>query len=478
MSTRHQALIMRCDRYNPDMIAEIVEKGMETLHVTPSGKILLKPNVVIAHPEVFPNAFTRPEFLDGVITAVKQRAVDVAELAVGERSGITLPTRFTFKMAGYDKVLKRQKVKAHYFDESRQVPFKLERKENLRDNMFFPKPVVEADFLINLPKFKAHPWCRLTLSLKNFIGIQDDRHRLVDHNLYLEHKIADLQEVVQPKFIAIDAITAGQKMMLTPTPFNMGAIVMGTNSCAVDTVCCHMVNVDPKDLIHLRLTAERGFGPMDLDQIDVGGDFPLAEVQQKTKDFQFCLEHIDSYFNTDSNLKCTVGKFPAKHSRDYCWGGCPGALQEAMHILKAYYPKVYTEMKKIHYVVGQIEGPLNIDDDETVLFVGDCTSWEGEIDGEPVKIKSSYKAPHQVDEKKTKSNDMLLKTIKTLTNCLVKRNRRWVRVKGCTVSVGDHVHYISAFGKTGNPNFDPRMVLPLNVGYYQMRGMRFINRFL
>jgi uncharacterized protein (DUF362 family) len=477
MSAKHQVLIMRCDRYDNDLIADIVKKGMETLGVTPRGKILLKPNVVIAHPEVFPHAFTRAEFLDGVLTAVKQKAVDVEEVAVGERSGITLPTRFTFKMAGYKQVLKKQKVKAHYFDETRQVPFKLKRKENLRDNMFFPEPVVDADFLINLPKFKAHPWCRLTLSLKNFIGIQDDRHRLVDHNLFLEHKIADLQEVVQPKFIAIDAIEAGQKMMLTPTPFDMGAIVMGTNSCAVDTVCCHMVNVDPKDLIHLRLTSERGFGPMSLEEIEVGGDFPLAEVQQKTEKFEFCLEHIDSYFEKDSNLKCTVGKFPAKHSSDYCWGGCPGALQEAMHILKAYYPDVYTEMKKIHYVVGKVEGPLDIAADETVLFVGDCTCWEGEIDGEKVKIESAYKTPDQVDEKKTKSNDMLLKTVKTLANCFFKRKRRWVQVKGCTVSVGDHVHYLSVFGKTGNPNFDSRLMLPLNIAYYQMRVMRFLNRF-
>ena len=186
-------------------------------------------------------------------------------------------------MAGYPEIFKKHKPKVYYFDEVQQVPFGLKRKENLRRNMFFPKPIMECDSLINLPKFKAHPWCRLTLSLKNFIGIQDDRHRLVDHNLFLEHKIADLQEVVQPCFIAIDAITAGQKMMLTPTPFDMGAIVMGTNSCAVDTVGCHMVHVDPNDLIHLRLASERGFGPMDLDEIEVGGDYPLEEIREKPK---------------------------------------------------------------------------------------------------------------------------------------------------------------------------------------------------
>jgi uncharacterized protein (DUF362 family) len=477
MSEKYKVLIMRCDKYDPEKIYSIVKKGMQELDVWPTGNILLKPNVIIAHPEVFPNAFTRSEFLDGVISATKERAKDIKEIAVGERSAITIPTRFAFKMAGYNKVIKKHKIKSYYFDESKQVPFKLKKKENLRSNMFFPEPIIKSDFLINLPKFKAHPWCKLTLSLKNFIGIQDDRHRLVDHNLFLEHKIADLQEVVQPKFIAIDAISAGQRMMLTPTPFDMRAIVMGTNSCAVDTVCCHMVHVDPNDLIHLRFASERGFGPMNLDEIDVSGDFPLQEVQSKTKNFEFCLEYIDSYFEKDCNLSCTIGKFPAKHSPDYCWGGCPGAAQEAMHILKAYYPNVETEMKKIHYVVGKVNEPLNLEDDEKVIFMGNCTSWEGDIDGEHVKIESSYKTPDEVDEKKTKSNDMLLKTFKILWACFKNRKKHYMHVKGCTVSVGDHVHCFSFLGKTGNPNFDPRMVIPLNIGYCKMHFMRFLNRF-
>ena len=193
MAKQHKVLIMRCDAYDAEKISGIVKEGMAELGVKPTGRILLKPNVVIAHEEVFPHAFTRSEFLDGVIDAIKTAAEHPEEIAVGERSGITIPTRYNFKNAGYPAVLKKHGVKAHYFDECPQVPYRLERAENLRRNMFFPKPIVDCNFLVNLPKFKAHPWCRLTLSLKNFIGIQDDRHRLVDHNLFLEQKIADLE---------------------------------------------------------------------------------------------------------------------------------------------------------------------------------------------------------------------------------------------------------------------------------------------
>jgi uncharacterized protein (DUF362 family) len=476
MTKGHKVLLMRCPQYDADKIAGIVKEGMQALGVAPSGKILLKPNVVLAHPEIFPHAFTRKEFLDGVISATKAQAKDAVEIAVGERSGITVSTRTNFKLAGYREVIKKHKIKTYYFDEVKQIPVSIKGAKVLRNQLFVPKPLIDCDFLINLPKFKAHPWCRLTLSLKNFIGIQDDRHRLVDHNQFLEHKIADLQAVIQPKFIAIDAITAGQKMMLTPTPFDMGAIVMGTNSCAVDTVGCHMVHVNPKDLIHLRFASERGFGPMDIDQIEVGGDFPLEEIQAKTNNFQFCLERIDDYFGKESNLSCTVGAFPEGHSSDYCWGGCPGALQEAMHIFRGFYPNVEKEMGKIRYVVGKVAGPLNLAAGERVIFAGSCTSWEGKIHGENVKIESSYKTSSDIDETRTHSNDMLLKFLSAQLHAFRNRSSSYLHVAACPLSVAQHVNYLASMAKIGNPILDPRLFIPVNIGYYQMQLNRLTNR--
>lgn len=476
MATKHKVLIMRCSDYDPAAIRRIVRQGMEELCVRPAGKVLLKPNVAMAHPQIFPHAYTRKEFLDGVIAAVRDKAAKIEELAVGERSGLTIPTRWTFANAGYHEVLRKHKARAYYFDEVRQVPVVLRGPHRLRDRIYVPEPVAKADFLINLPKFKAHPWCRLTLSLKNYIGLQDDRHRLVDHNQFLEHKIADLQEVIQPKFIAVDAIVAGQKMMLTPTPFAMGAIVMGVNSCAVDTVGCHMVHVEPRTVAHLRLAAERGFGPVDIDDIDVGGDYPLEAVQSKTRDFQFCVERIDHYFERSGNLSCTVGMFPEEHSRDYCWGGCPGALQEAMHIIRAYYPDVDHRLRKVRYVVGKVDGPLALQEGERVIFAGKCTSWQGEIGGRSVKIESSYRPPCQVDESKTGSNDLLLRTFRALWACLRSVNRGYIHAKGCPIAISDHIHYISAIGAVRNPNFDRRMLVTLNIAYWRMRIARLANR--
>ena len=90
---------------------------------------------------------------------------------------------------------------------------------------------------------------------------------------------------------------------------------------------------------------------------------------------------------------------------------------------------------------------------------------------------NSYKSPSEVDERKTKSNDLHLKTWKTLWACFRHRNSRYIHAKGCPVSVGDHIHYLSATAKINNFNFDSRMLMPLNIAYFKMRADRFRNHF-
>ncbi len=475
---KHKVMIMKRKDYDVDKIKSVVLEGIQELGVKPRGKVLMKPNCVMAHKDLFPHAFTRPEFVEGVAAALQKNGSEIQELALGERCGITIPTRFCFGNAGYMEVAKKYGLKVHFFDECKQVPVKLRNPERLRDTIYLPKPITETDFFVNLPKFKAHPWTRLTLSLKNLIGIQDDKYRLIDHNTHLEHKIADLAETVTHGFIAVDGITAGQKMMLTPTPFDLGAIIMGTNPCAVDTVCSHMVNTDPDQIIHLKYAAQRGFGPISLDDIEISGDYPLAEAQSRTAGFEFCMEKIDDYFKYQGKLSCIVGSFPEDHSPDYCWGGCPGALQESMHIIQMYYPEVHKTMGKIKYVVGEVDGPIDLEPDERVIFMGDCTSWRGQIDGEQVVIEKSYRSRCEEDTKNAKTNDMALKILGSVWHCLTNGKKRYIHAPGCPVSVAAHVNYLSFLGGIKNVNFDKRTLIPVNLGYMQMRFNRAINRML
>jgi hypothetical protein len=201
---------------------------------------------------------------------------------------------------------------------------------------------------------------------------------------------------------------------------------------------------------------------------------PLSEVQERSRGFQLLFERIDTYFK-DMPLTCTVGSFPEAHSPDYCWGGCPGALQEAINIFLTYHPDLSERMRKVRYVVGKVEGPLNLEPDEKVLFIGDCTSWEGEIDGKPVKIESMYGA-RRTDPMNPPSNDMILKILSSLTDCAFSRGRRYVHATGCPVSVAAHINYLSFLAGIPNVNFDMRNVIPVNIAYLKMRLCRALHR--
>jgi len=175
----------------------------------------------------------------------------------------------------------------------------------LRDYLFTPSRS-RARLLRQLSKFKAHPWTTVTFSLKAYIGIQDDRHRLIDHDHKLNEKIADLQHIIQPSFIAIDAITAGEGRMLTPTPFPLGLIIMGNSQVAFDAVCCNIIGVDPNTVDHIRLAAEHGFGTTDLAKIKITGDVTLEEAQARAKGFKVGLIRVEKYFE-GTNITAYAG---------------------------------------------------------------------------------------------------------------------------------------------------------------------------
>ncbi len=471
---RPTVILRACPNYDSGRIRRIVTEGLEHLDLRPFGRTLVKPNVV-ASGDQFPNAYTRPEFIEGVLMALKDRDNDkVEELAIGERCGITMPTRYAFKGAGYYPMVKRVGgVKIHHFDEVPQIEVPLYHPERLRDAMFFPEPVVKADFFVNCPKFKAHPWTTVTFSMKNYIGIQDDRHRLIDHDHKLNEKIADLQYAIQPQFIAIDAITAGEGRMLTPLPFDMGLIIMGDNQVAFDAVCCRIIGLDPLSVDHIRLAHERGFGPVDMDQIDLAGDVSFEQACDKARGFKTGLIRVEDYFK-DTNIRAYAGPPPGGHGDDYCWGGCPGAMEEAIEILRLFDPRTDTQMPPIHIVFGNYDGPIDAKPGEKVVFIGDCSRFKGEIAGQQVDIQSTYVDRSHKDPHTATHDDIFAKMIKTTRQ--MRRSEDVIKIHGCPVSVAEQALALVELGHLKNPYFDPKNMVLFTSSYLSWRSRQAIAR--
>ena len=448
-----RVIIRDCDAYDPERIRVIVREGLEELGLRPRGRTLVKPNVVCAG-EGFEHAYTRPEFVEGVLLALRDRDEgNMTELSVGERCGITIPTRHAFNESGMERMVKRLKVKRYYFEEEPQVEIPLTHAGRLRDYVFTPEPVAKADFFVNCPKFKAHPWTTVTFGNKAYIGIQDDRHRLIDHDTKLDEKVADLQYIIQPEFLVIDAIIAGEGRMLTPIPRTLNLVIMGNNQCAFDAVCCHIAGVDPFSVDHIRLPHERGFGPLALDDIEIGGDVTLAQACERAKGFRVGLVRVEKYFEGTS-ITAYAGPPPASEGKDYCWGGCPGAIEEAIEILRTMDEHLDEKMPRLHVVFGNYQGPLDVKEGERVVFIGDCASFEGKIGGELVSIENLYRQRSTLDPYTIEGEDFFDKMRKTAGIVRKGRGKVSLRLRGCPVSVAEQLMVLVHLSGANDPTKD------------------------
>ena len=476
-SHRPKVIIRACPTYDVGRIESLVGEALDELELRPFGKTLIKPNVVTSGKK-FPNAYTRPEFIEGVANALQSRSEDVTEMAIGERCGITLPTRHAFKGAGYPDVFERTGVEHYHFEETTQVEIPLTHPGRLRDSIYVPQPVAEADFFVNCPKFKAHPWTTVTFAMKNYIGIQDDRHRLIDHDHKLNEKVRDLQFVLQPQFIAIDAITAGEGRMLTPLPFDMGLVIMGNDQLAFDAVCCHIIGIDPMTVDHLRLAHEAGFGTLDLDDIDISGDVTLSEAKAKADGFTVGLIRIEDYFE-GTNITAYSGPPPhveGEGAEDYCWGGCPGAMQEAIEIIRLFDDETDAKMPKTHIVFGAYDGEIDAGPDDRVVFIGDCATFHGTISGQPVEINSIYRDRRNDDPLHATQTDIFVKMAHVERKFRAEKDDSVIELRGCPVSVAEQVLALSKLGKLKNPYLDPYEVANFTLPYFSWRTQQAINK--
>jgi uncharacterized protein (DUF362 family) len=464
-----RVILRHCDGYDVSRVRAIVREGLSELGLRPKGRTLVKPNLVSAGP-AFAHAYTRPEVGEGVLLALKDSGGDaMTELAVGERCGITLPTRYAFRESGWDAMLARVGGVTRYpFEEVSQVEIPYTHAGRLRDYVFVPEPVAKADFFVNVPKFKAHPWTTVTFSMKNYIGIQDDRHRLIDHDHRLGEKVADLQYVIQPQFICIDGIVAGQGRMLTPKPFDLKLIIMGNNQVAFDSVCCRILGLDPNTVEHIRLASERGFGTMELSKILIGGDVTLEQAKARATGFEVGLVRVEKYFE-GSHITAYAGPPPEAERADYCWGGCPGAIEEAVEILRRFDREFDAKAPRLHVVFGAYEGPIDAKPGEKVVFIGDCVRYHGRVAGRLVAIESTYKDRSTKDPHHAKHDDVYAKLASVRRKVKESDGADIVRFEGCPVSVAEQVLALVYLTRCGNPYFDPSEAVRFNRAYLGWR---------
>ncbi|MCS7186188.1 MAG: DUF362 domain-containing protein [Armatimonadota bacterium] len=252
-----------------DSPANLVRKAIKALggmgkFVKKGNTVLIKPNMAFARsPEVCAN--TNPE----VVAELVKLCFEAGAKEVIVLDHTLAPARIAYEMSGIAKAAEAQGAKVVYISSRDFVPVEVPKGKILSAyDVRVLKQVLEADVFINVPVAKTHGSARLTLGMKNLMGIIQDRgswHRSGD----LHQCIADFVTAVKPHLTVIDAI----KIMTSGGPAGPGrleqkdTIIASTDIVAADAYAATLFGMKPEDVPYIIKADELGVGVADLKRV-------------------------------------------------------------------------------------------------------------------------------------------------------------------------------------------------------------------
>jgi uncharacterized protein (DUF362 family) len=141
--------------------------------------------------------------------------------------------------------------------------------------------ILHQSLIVSVPVLKTHPWCAVTMNMKNMYGAIYEREKSFLHN-GLEKNIVDINKVIGPHLCIIDATIAvvrggfkyGLWVGCPPTKFDL--IIAGANPVAVDAIGTRILGKNPWNIRYIELAARQGLGVCDVQKLTVvskGYDF-------------------------------------------------------------------------------------------------------------------------------------------------------------------------------------------------------------
>jgi uncharacterized protein (DUF362 family)/ferredoxin len=155
--------------------------------------------------------------------------------------------------------------------------------------------VLEADVIINLPKWKTHAQMLLTLGVKNLFGcIPGPRKPLWhlkagDDRKIFAQILFDIYQVIQPSLTLLDGIVGMEgDGPNSGRPIPIGLILASGDSLSLDQIVCDLLGISRESLLTNRVAIEQGMGK---ETIEVLGE-KVEDV--RISSFQFpTLSQID-----------------------------------------------------------------------------------------------------------------------------------------------------------------------------------------
>ncbi|MEN8686379.1 MAG: DUF362 domain-containing protein [Desulfuromonadales bacterium] len=133
----------------------------------------------------------------------------------------------------------------------------------------FYLPVIEADRLINVPIAKHHSISRLTLGMKNLMGVIGGNRGRLHHDI--AESLSDIASVIHSDLTVVDAtriLTAnGPQGGRLQDVRKLDTLIASPDIVAADAYAATLFGLSPTQVPTVVAAARRGLGVMDLNQV-------------------------------------------------------------------------------------------------------------------------------------------------------------------------------------------------------------------
>ena len=130
--------------------------------------------------------------------------------------------------------------------------------------------ILNADVLINVPIAKTHSLARLTLGMKNLLGVVQNRPGFHGN---MGQRLADLSSLIRPAITVVDAVrilTYGGPTGGDPAAVQKrDTLIVSPDIVATDAYAATLFGMRGEDLDYVRAGAAMGLGQSDLTRMKI-----------------------------------------------------------------------------------------------------------------------------------------------------------------------------------------------------------------
>lgn len=131
--------------------------------------------------------------------------------------------------------------------------------------------ILNSDVFINVPVLKHHSSAKVTICLKNLMGIVWDRR--VWHRNDLHQCIADFATWRKPDLNVVDAYRVmtrnGPRGVSQADLVMKKSLIISTDMVAADAAAAKIFGVEPAEIGHIKIAHEMGVGNMNLEELNI-----------------------------------------------------------------------------------------------------------------------------------------------------------------------------------------------------------------